>query len=204
MAKTIQEVVTTKVVVNTTTNVTAAEDGFGHASKIVEEQAGNLKDSIKAIKEDLQRLQIPKEYWEDAKEVKTDLRRLTVKIESFVRRVKANLEFAVEASKNKKFFEWQAGVERSLELISREVDALLIVVNDCKTRIKELKKKVLKDADDYLLWSTVCFAISVVGVVAAVATGLAMTVVASPYTIPLMVDLAVTSVATMHGATLVS
>ena len=51
---------------------------------------------------------------EYVKKIKNDIRRLTVKIESFVRRSKASLEFAINATRNKKLFEWMASVERSL------------------------------------------------------------------------------------------
>ena len=166
------------------TNSTAAEDGFSQASDILDENASKLKASLCGVKEDLYRLEIPLEYWEDAKVIKTDLRRLTVKIESFVRRSKASLEFAINATRNKKLFEWMASVERSFATISTEIDSLLLNVSDTKALIEDLKKKVMKGADDAHWWAVACLSISVIGYVAAIASGLAISVVAAPYFIP--------------------
>ena len=126
------------------------------------------------------------EYWDEAEEIKNDLRRMTVKIESFVRRAKSSLAFAINATKNKKLFEWMASVERALATISTEIDGLLVIVSDAKARIYELKKKVMKDATNAVWWSVTCCAISVIGVVVGVAAGLAISVVAAPFFVPVV------------------
>ena len=104
-----------------------------------------------------------------------------MKIESFVRRSKASLEFAINATRNKKLFEWMASVERSLATISTEIDSLLLNVSDTKALIEDLKKKVMKGADNAHWWAVACHSISVIGYVAAIASVLAISVVAAPY-----------------------
>ena len=134
--------VETTVTTRTTVTVKVEEksmEGFDRAADMVDENSDKLKKSLEALKKDLSKLKIPQEHWEEGKEIKQDLRRLTVKIDSFVTEAKAGLNFALDSTKNKKIYEWMAGVEGSLQIIGNSIDELLILVSDNKAKVGSLR-----------------------------------------------------------------
>ena len=70
-------------------------EGFDQAADMVDENAINLKNSVKALKEDIGKLKIPEAHWKAGQEVKNDIRRLTVSIDSFVTEARAALNFSL-------------------------------------------------------------------------------------------------------------
>ena len=97
---------------------------FKQTASLVEEHSNKLKKGMQDLTNEVDGLVIPEKWWNDAQKVKTNIRKLAVKIEQFVLAEKTALASTVRAKTDKNIYDWITGIDVSLNSILEKLHAL--------------------------------------------------------------------------------